>query len=148
MGSYLLTWNPSKWNWDNFNECINAINKNGYFSDNWSCGRTKRIIKGDRIFLIRLGSKPRGIIASGWSTSSYYEDEHWDETKKIPALYIDIKLDVLLDPEQEPIFSGTYLKSGILANMHWFPQSSGIKIPDDIAKQLVQRSTNILSIRC
>ena len=47
----------------------------------WSCGNTKQIEKGDRVFLIRLGIEPKGIIGSGWVVKPPYFDQHWDSQK-------------------------------------------------------------------
>lgn len=136
MATYLITWNPKRWYWENIQECIKDINENGYHLITWSCGRTKKIVEKDRIFMIRLGSEPRGIFASGWATSNVYEDQHWDTEADENALYVDINLDVLINPDHESIFPSTKLKEGILADMHWYSQSSGIVIRDEIATKL------------
>ncbi len=57
MTTFLLTWNPEKWAWDNLEE---ASQQTAY-RDNWTCGNTKRIRK--------QGREPRGILASGWVVS-------------------------------------------------------------------------------
>ncbi len=69
MGTFLLTWNPDKWNWDDIDECIKILHRDGQFDDGWSCGRTKKIESGDRICIMRQGREPRGIFASGYATS-------------------------------------------------------------------------------
>jgi 5-methylcytosine-specific restriction protein A len=138
MATYLFTWNPARWNWDYLQDSIDEIKKNGYCSERWSCGVTKRIQTGDRAFLIKLGEKPRGIIASGWVTSDVYEDRHWDEEKSsngITALYVDSDWDTLLDPNVD-IFPRELLSTGIYTKMHWEPQASGVRIPDEVAEQL------------
>ena len=136
MATYLITWNPKRWYWEDLQECIEEINEHGYHLITWSCGRNKKILEKDRIFMIRLGSEPRGIFASGWATSNVYENQHWDTKADKTALYVDICLDVLINPERELIFPSTKLKAGILADMHWYSQSSGITIPDEIATRL------------
>ena len=68
MKTYLLTWNPNKWDWDNLEDEISNHKEKGYSDSRWSC-RNKSIKKGDRVFLIRLGEEPKGIIASGFSES-------------------------------------------------------------------------------
>ena len=49
--TYLVTWNPKKFNWVDFDSCY----EEGLYIGNWSCGNTKRIQAGDRIFMIRQG---------------------------------------------------------------------------------------------
>lgn len=138
MATYLLTWNQARWEWKDLDRYIEEIKKHGYADDTWSCGITKKICPDDRVFLIKLGAEPRGIIASGWAVSEVYEDQHWDRrarAKGKTALYIDVHFDMILDPQKE-IFPRAWLDKGIYAKMHWEPQASGVTIPDDVAEQL------------
>lgn len=139
MATYLLTWNPSRWTWMDLQNSINEIKRQGFHLDTWSCGVTKKIEPGDRVFLMKLGrEEPRGIIASGWATSYFFEEDHWDENQALlgkTALYIDVHLDTILDPEKF-IFPRQALDNGIYAKMNWEPQASGVTIPDDVATQL------------
>jgi 5-methylcytosine-specific restriction enzyme A len=51
MSAFLLTWNPNRWNWTSIDESINELSETGKFVGRWSCGNTKRIQVGDRIFI-------------------------------------------------------------------------------------------------
>jgi 5-methylcytosine-specific restriction protein A len=139
MATYLLTWNPARsGQWEDLEECVREIEERGYFEGSWSCGVTKKICPDDRVFLIKLGAEPRGIVASGQAVSYAYEDEHWDEqaaAKGKKALYIDVRFDTLLDPDKR-IFPRARLSKGIYTKMHWEPQASGATIPDDVAERL------------
>jgi 5-methylcytosine-specific restriction protein A len=138
MATYLLTWNPARWQWENLEESISEIERHGYHEGSWSSGVTKKIRPDDRVFLIKLGEEPRGIVASGWAVSEVYEDQHWDSqarAKGKTALYIDVHFDTILDPEKG-IFPRARLDNGIYAKMHWEPQASGVTIPDEVAEQL------------
>lgn len=137
MKTYLFTWNPTRWVWPDIQADIALLHKRGWLSNRWSCGNTKSIKRGDRAFLLRLGKEPRGIMASGWVDSDCYEDSHWEsnETGKT-AIYVKANFNVLLDAEREDILSRDMLNDGILSKMHWDSQSSGVRIPDDIAAQL------------
>lgn len=139
MATYLLTWNPKRWEWTDIGESIDEIKDVGYSDTSWSSGVTKRIAPGDRVFIIRLGKKPRGIFASGWATSHVYEDEHWDENYHEAgrkALYIGTRLDVIINPYVEPVLARAKLNEGILGHMGWDAQASGVSIPEDVAAEL------------
>ena len=139
MSTYLLTWNPAKWPWDDLDDCIQEIRKHGVHSDQWSCGHSRKIVEGDRVFLIRQGKEPRGIVGSGWVASPVFDDQHWDEVKRVKgqrAYYILIDFDVLLDADREPILPRAQLNVGVFGSMHWDTQTSGIVIPDQVAKRL------------
>ena len=97
-------------------------------------------MRGDRVFLMRLGREPRGVFGSGTVVVEPYEDIHWDPEKadlgKI-ALFIQFQIDGLLDPEHEPILWRERLKSEApFSRMHWDTQMSGIRIPDEVANEL------------
>ena len=139
LATYLLTWNPAKWPWDDLAECIQEVHAIGHHRDRWSCGRNRKIVEGDRLFLIRQGREPRGIVGSGQAASDVFDDWHWDEARRAAgqrAWYIDVDFDVLLDAEREPILPRARLDEGVLARMHWDSQSSGVLIPAEVARQL------------
>ena len=139
MSTYLLTWNPAKWPWDDLADCIQVIHKNGVYSDRWSCGHSRKIVEGDRVFLIRQGKEPRGIVGSGWAASPVFDDQHWDDAKRAAgrrAWYVLVDFDVLLDADRESILPRARLDVGVLGSMHWDTQTSGISIPANVAEQL------------
>lgn len=135
MNTFLLTWNPKRWEWEEIDSAIKATKKGDTYSNRWSCN-TKQIHVGDRVFLIRVGAEPRGIVASGYVTSELYESKHWDDEKRekgMSATRIDVDFDVVLDAENESIIHMNELKKGILSEQHWSSQSSGIRIKNEIA---------------
>jgi 5-methylcytosine-specific restriction protein A len=146
MTTYLLTWKPVKWPWKDLQDCIDEISEEGFFENRWSCGVTKKINIGDRIFFMRQGKDKPGIFGSGWATSEYYEDDHWDiSSGNETALYIDIILGVLLNPESEPIYPRGKLKKGALSDGPWDTQNSGVTIPRKIASELEKQWTDFLA---
>lgn len=81
MPTYLLTWNPDKWHWVDLQKCVDKVKREGSFTTTWSCGLSKGIVKGDRVFILRQGVEPRGIFGAGHAVSGVFEDPHWDEEK-------------------------------------------------------------------
>lgn len=136
MQTFLLTWNPKKWTWSTLDADYDRARQQGFLDNRWSCGRSKRIRSGDRIFLLRQGQEPRGIVASGFITSDEpFSADHFTEAGR-SALYVDARFDVLLHPDHEPILSRTSLDAGALANVHWDTQVGGITIAPDAAAEL------------
>jgi 5-methylcytosine-specific restriction protein A len=138
MATYLLTWNPEKWKWSELQESIRILRRNGFWLERWSCGGTKKIRNGDRVFLIKLGKEPRGIVASGTVVREPFEAEHWDNAKRAKgelALYIKAKLDTLLDPAIA-MFPYERLMEPGYGGVRWTPQASGVTIPDAVAAVL------------
>lgn len=125
--TYLLTWNPQKYSWDGLEDAIHEIEATGTYSGSWSTGKRKNVQIGDRLFLIRLGEEPKGIVASGKATSEVYEKEK--------TLYVDVDFDVILDPEKDQILPLSLLKSH---------PSPGTAISDEEANELENAWKNLL----
>jgi 5-methylcytosine-specific restriction enzyme A len=140
MKTYLLTWNPEKYDWISIEEDADKINASQNTQiDRWSCGNTKKIMKGDRVFLLRQGQEPRGIVAAGWVVNSSYVAPHWDEDQASSGKttrFVDVVFSNLLIPGKHKIIRREYLNADEFQVMHWDSQSSGINIPDHIAKEL------------
>lgn len=134
MTTYILSWNPKKWEWKTMQDDISKIASNGFFEMQWSSGVTKKIKPDDRVFLMKLGLEPRGIVASGWATSDVRQNVHYtDKSKK--ALYIHVQFDTILDPKA--LFPlEILLNDELYKGVHWTPQASGMSIPDNTAFQL------------
>jgi 5-methylcytosine-specific restriction protein A len=135
MNTYLLLWNPENWDWTTLEQDIEQVNLTGRCFQTWSCGNTKSIQAGDRVFLLKVGTDPKGIIAAGFATSMPYTEEHWREKDK-NALYIGVDFDVLLNPGKEPILTLDNLNTGNLTAQNWTPRLSGTSINSGLADEL------------
>lgn len=142
MRTWLLTWNVDRWAWNDslngYKELINDIEQVGHAYCKWTSGVNKSIKPGDRIFLIKLGSAPKGIVASGYAATSVFEGTHWDEEKKKAgkkARRIFVDFDCIKDYEKEEILPYDSLKL-ISDSYRWSTQSSGIEIPSPIKESL------------
>lgn len=140
MKTYLLTWNPKRSIWDGkMSEMSDFVKNGGKAKIIWSCGNTKSIQKGDRIFFIRLGILPKGIFASGYAIQGSYEASHWEYERALEGKkchFIKVQLDRLLDPESDEILSRELLKNSPFDTVHWDTQASGIRIADKVAIEL------------
>lgn len=148
MATYLLVWNPNRWHWADLADVVQRVGRGEPVVSRWSSGSNRRIAPGDRVFLIRLGRKPKGIIGSGTVIVAPYEDIHWEPEKARlgkHTRYIEFQFDALLDPESEPILWRERLKSEApFSSMHWDTRSSGVRIPDDIAVVLEQAWSDLV----
>lgn len=139
MKTWLLTWNVERWPWNDslngYMELKNDIAQEGHAFCKWTCGVNKSIQIGDRVFLIKLGSAPKGIVGSGYAATSVFEGTHWDiekqkEGKKARRIFVDF--DKIVDYKTEAILGFDTLLE-ISDKYHWSTQSSGIEIPENIA---------------
>ena len=135
MATYLLTWNPDDWPWDDLQANVEDLAQHGSHLGRWSTGVSNKIQPKDRLFLIRLGREPKGIIGSGWAKSKVYKAPHRHEKGKV-AKYVDVDYDVLINPELNPRHVLPRKKLNNLGKMHWDSQSSGTTIPEGVARRL------------
>ncbi|WP_285540866.1 AAA family ATPase [Brucella sp. NBRC 12950] len=135
--SWLLTWNPGKWNWDTLasDRAITISAEKAHKP--WRCNSGKPQ-EGDRVFLARIGNHPKGIVASGKVTRAPYEFEHWELERAEAgetAGFVDVAFDVVRDATTDPIVSLDNLQSRE-PEQQWTPQSSGIEIRSKAARTL------------
>ncbi|WEE21416.1 McrB family protein [Aeromonas caviae] len=128
--TYLLTWNP-----EHYQDGGNAGVMEGR-EERWTCLSTKPK-PGDRIFLIRLGVHPKGMVAKGTVTQGSVEAPHWRDPNKKTRF-------IVFRPEETRADCAAGLLPMVLleqlaqGNFKWSAQSSGIQIPSDLAQQLEQ----------
>ena len=142
MNTYLLTWSPKKWRWIDLSKRIREIERRGFCLGDWSCGNNKSIAAGDRLFLLRQGEEPRGIVGAGFAVSEPYEEAHWREEKARAGrttMYLKVRWETLLNPETESIFPREWLSEGLLSKVNWNTQISGISIRGEAADALEAR---------
>ena len=132
MNAYLFGWNPVKFKWDGLDEDIKKLSAGRGLKDDWSVVSHKTIRPGDRAYIVRVGIEPKGIFASGFVSSAPCM-----ALRKGRTYYrIEITLDVLLNPDKQPILTLAVLKTGNLAAQTWTPQASGISIRPQLADEL------------
>lgn len=142
MKTWLFTWNRERWSWDDelfgYKELKEDIRQEGHAFSKWTCGVNKSIKAGDRIFLIKLGSAPKGIVASGYAVTGVFEGTHWDSDKKAEgkkARRVVVDFDKIKDYEKDKILTFEKLKI-ISDSFKWSSQSSGVEIPKNVADKL------------
>jgi 5-methylcytosine-specific restriction enzyme A len=102
----------------------------------WSIGNRTDLPVGSRLFLMRLGEHPKGLIASGWSASPPIRRPHWDAERAAAGDMLPMvraEFDVL---GGLPLVSLDELSQPLFADFAWTPQSSGVEIPENIARAL------------
>lgn len=135
MKTYLFVWNPKRWTWETLEQDVEQVDLTGKCPQRWSCGNTKSIQPSDRIFLVKVGTEPKGIVGAGFATTAPFLERHWSGENK-EAFYIDIDFEVLLNPDKEPILTLDILKTGNLSQQSWTPQASGISIRPELVDEL------------
>ena len=131
-----MVWNPDNWAWKSFQDDRLRVARGETVTLPWRTA-SKQLKEGDTAYLIRLGQKPKGLVARGTVTSEPYEDDHFEPEKAKQgekAVYVDITLTDLRDPKAEAYISLADLEAGTTDGQKWTPQGSGIEIKPRSAK--------------
>jgi 5-methylcytosine-specific restriction protein A len=135
--TYLLTWNPARWTWTNLDEQLAASAAGKPVIEKWSTGNTRSIEEGDRLFLLKLGEDPRGLMGAGHAVGSVTEDPHWDPVRRErgdTTPRVQVRFERLV--ARDSVLPVEALRTGPLGEIHWSPQSSGTQVPTHLAAAL------------
>ena len=145
MTAYLLAWNPKRWPWHSLEDHVDRVERGDYLKQQWSCSNNTRIRLNDRVFLIRLGVEPKGIMGSGTVTQERFEARHYDPDRAARgdlAGRVMVRFDTLLNPECQPLLSLEFLQiTAPFSTKRWTVQGSGTRIEDPIAAALEREWT-------
>lgn len=136
MSTFLLTWKPDEWGYEKLKERLD-LHGAGETIQRWSCGRTKNIPLGARVFLTKQGKGYKGIFGSGYVTQQPFEEPHFNEEKRKAgktSLYVMVNFDRLYNPLSEIKIDRTELE--VFDPKVWDSQGSGKTIPDEAASKL------------
>ena len=137
INCWLITWNPQYWGWDNYEEWAKGTKNGNSYSVDWTCNSKQPKI-GDQVFLMKLGTEPRGIIAHGVVSKPSYDAPHYDGDKAAAGVttpHINVEFDDIRDYRTESILQTDTLNR-IFPEQTWTPQSSGIKIKCNVNELL------------
>ena len=146
--TWLLLWNPQKWPWESLKADRNRIVRGENVTGRWSTA-SKQPREGDTVYLMRVGSPPKGLVARGSITKPAYEDTHWEENQADAgetAQFVGITLTDLRDPEHDDILSLEQLQQ-ISGDQAWTPQASGIEIKPEAAHHLHKAWTQLQPVQ-
>lgn len=132
---HLLTYNPERWAWDDYDETVERVRAGGTSEGRWSVGqRVRGIDVGDWVFLLRQGSGERGLLGAGRVAAEPFADEHWDESGGTTQ-YVQVDWLELLQPDD--IIPLDEIRTAV-PEFGWnHVYSSGRTVPEPAATALV-----------
>ena len=125
--TYILTWNPTKWIWDDFDEIVNRSATGEVVVEQWSTGNNQSIQPGERVFLLRQAID-RGIIGAGYTTSEVFLGPHWSSPEK-QSRYVHVDWETILGV-QEVLTNEALDHANLGVNWNRI-QASGVSVPAD-----------------
>lgn len=96
----------------------------------WNTGSRRHGMEpGDRAIIVRVGSNPRGAVATAVITGNIWVGPHWNpEARRTKTGFVDIRISSLYDLD-EP-FPLSELRE-LAPSVQWTPQQSGTRLPDE-----------------
>lgn len=127
MNTVILFWNPeiSSFKYEDFTNSVKNINTETF---NWSVWEHEKAKKGDSFFLVKCGEgNNNGICMSGHFISDPYLGANWNG-KGGEIYYMDMKIDVAINPLYFPLFSTEQLQQ-LFPDFDWTGGHSGRILP-------------------
>ncbi len=134
MPTYLLTWNPKRWTWQDFLAARHKTVSGAPYDIEWRCGNGN-VQLGDRVFMMRQGTRGRGIFAAGYAMGTPVVRPHYDGRRE-RCTFIPVRLEEILAVETDPVITPERLDEPDLSAGNWGTRQSGIRLPDDVAATL------------
>lgn len=132
MAAYLITFKPASenpergWPEESLAALAEQVRTNGVAKEPWRFNRKSDVAIGERVFLVRQGRKGHAILGFGRVASRQHNDR-----------MRDVEFDALVNPFSNTVFAtADELHSIKDSEKYWRTQSSGIRLPDEIAAQL------------
>lgn len=132
MAAYLITFKPASenpergWPEESLAALAEQVRAHGVAKEPWRFNRKTDVDVGERVFLVRQGRKGHAILGFGRVAS----DQHNDRMR-------DVEFEALVNPYSNTVFAtADELHSIQGGKNYWRTQSSGVKLPDDVAAQL------------
>ncbi len=133
MSTYMLTWNPRQERPVNMDDGIAQIARGKPYRDGWSVGNRRNLALGSRVFLIRQGKAPKGVVAAGFTVSEPEPTNNSDDHSN----YCDIDFTMVLRGEEEDVLPLDNLQTDpVLKEVHWGSQRGGVEFTEDQAARL------------
>jgi 5-methylcytosine-specific restriction protein A len=124
MATYLLSWNPAESPKDFSAAHLARFRTTGRLPYRWRTIRTRNFPVGSRVFVVRAGVDPKGLIASGWTTREPYIARG--------TVFVGLEFD-RLSLFREPLIALAALqRDRQLRDFDWLVQGSGVMLPKSV----------------
>ena len=119
METYLLSWNPAESPHDFSAAHLTRFHSTGRLPYRWRTIRTRNFPVGSRVFVVRAGVDPKGVVASGWTTREPYMMRG--------TVFVGLQFD---QASREPLIPLAALeRDRQLRNFDWLVEGSGVPSP-------------------
>jgi hypothetical protein len=137
--AYLLNWKleskpGQEPTWPNYRECARRLRSGDTVVLSRDFGKRKAVERGARVYVVKQGKSPTGIVASGFVVGDAHPAEHFRGHRVASAA--DVRFDYIVDvgADQRPMLVSAQSFPG----PHWDMQSSGVDV-SEYAEEIERR---------
>ncbi|MCC6901406.1 MAG: HNH endonuclease [Polyangiaceae bacterium] len=130
--AFLLLWNPARYAWDDYDHDYGRFRRGRRVELDWSTGQRRSIPDGSRVYLLKLGAKPRGLAAAGWTVG---EVRHQPAKRGRRPNMVAFRVDSMF-PQGTPLPLATLER--LVPDVNWHPQGGGVVVDEDAAARVDQ----------
>lgn len=126
--AYLMTWNPTLYPPSKMEEFVTRLEARGSAEFSWSTGNRRTMEVGARVFLIRQGVEPRGLVGVGVTTGEVEQAPHWrpeERERGKTSNLVEVRWDALAT---EPFLDRSGLVSLTGDEALWSSAAGGVEI--------------------
>jgi len=129
--AYRFNWNPDVAPRDLTETQVDACDNLGFADAPWRCGNA-RIELGQRLFLMRTGKGPRGLVGVGQAIGHPSGGELDDKGAWVPRTVL-VRFTVL---SRDPLVARELLDAPPLDTVHWDSQAAAARLDDEQARAI------------
>jgi hypothetical protein len=141
MRTFMLTWNPAQARPANLDRVVAEVGQGRPAVDDWSVGNHRDLPTSSRVFLVRQGVEPKGVVASGFTTTEPEARPDGNDQSN----YCDVLWTMALDDSRGHLLCLDELRNTpLLVNVPWGLQRGGREVSSAEAAQLESLWTALL----
>ncbi|MBE9484098.1 MAG: hypothetical protein IMY74_04590 [Bacteroidetes bacterium] len=134
--AYLLTWSSKEFPFEDLDVYIKQIREKNFAEFGWSSGQRKNMSVGDRVFLIRQGPEPKGLVGVGEVAGEVKKRPHWNEKLRKQG-----KQSLIVSIRWRALSRDPFLELGSLVEQTgerdlWSTRTGGVKIQPELVQSL------------
>lgn len=134
--AHLFVWDPRPYPFPKLEEYADLIEKKGFCDFAWNTGNAPSVNPGARIFLLKRGEQPGGLVAVGDVQGNVMEAPHWDPAKQASgekSLLANVRWRAL---SRESFLDQATLDGQLAALSKWLREPAGTALPTDVSQKL------------
>lgn len=135
-GDFLITWKPDKWPYSLLRRLIDTAEVGEKAVENWRFAAHRQVRTGDRVYLFKQGTAPRGIFGVGTVTGP--PARNLTSRPNEQAWSVPVTFDRIVDPRRTFLVPENELHKLPAPAHRWNTQASGVKLESEVARAVDQ----------